>query len=75
MTQQQIENMFTYHPPFGTQQERYVTLRKLAKAFAENINALCPESNEKEIALRKLQSSVMWANASIALNEHEKERK
>lgn len=69
MTTEQIENIFTYHAPFGTQQERYVKLREKAKELAHLINDSCPESREKSIAITKLQESIQMANASIAINE------
>lgn len=65
-----IDKAFTYHPPKDqAQQEKYNTITKGFRLFAELIQALCPESPEKTIALRKLQESRMWANASIAINE------
>lgn len=69
MTPEQIENIFTYHPPFGTQQERYVKIRDAAKDLALLLNEACPESREKSISLTKLQECVQMANASIAINE------
>jgi hypothetical protein len=71
MTPEQIENTFTYHAPFGDQTARYEILRNLAKAFARAISASCPESREKSLAFTNLQQTVMWANASIAINEKE----
>ena len=69
MTQEQIDNIFTYHAPFGTQQGRYVSIRDKAKELALLINESCPESREKSLALTNLQQSVQMANASIAINE------
>lgn len=71
MTKDQIDNIFTYHAPFGTQQERYVRIREKAKELAYLINEDCPESREKSLALTNLQQSVQMANASIAINEKE----
>lgn len=71
MTSDQIDNIFTYHKPIGTQQARYETLRQLAGSLAHHLNQLCPESREKSLAITKLQEAVMWANASIAINETE----
>jgi hypothetical protein len=68
-----IENNFTYHPPIGNQQQRYVELREKAKELAYLIEALCPDSREKSLALTNLEQSVMWANASIARNENRAE--
>lgn len=69
MTAAQIDNIFTYHAPFGSQQERYVAIREQAKALAHLINGACPESREKSIALTQLQQAAQMANASIAINE------
>ena len=74
MTKAQIDNNFTYHPPSQSQQEKYVFLRDGAKELAYMINAFCPESREKSLALTKLEESIMWANASIARNEEGERR-
>lgn len=66
-----LENNFTYHKPFGSQPERYEIIRAKAKELAEVLVTLCPESRELSVALTELETSIMWANASIA--RHEKE--
>jgi hypothetical protein len=71
MEEAKISNIFTYHPPFGTQQSRYILIREDAKVLAHAINNSCPESREKSLAITSLQQTVMWANASIAINERE----
>lgn len=71
MTKEQIDNTFTYHKSFGSQTERYEELRLIARDLAHNINRHCPESREKSLALTNLQQAIMWANASIAINEKE----
>lgn len=71
MKLEEIERIFTYHKPFGTQQDRYSILRSYARALAIVINENCPESREKSLALTNLQQAIMWANASIAINEKE----
>ncbi len=65
---EQIENNFKYHPPKDGQADTYNELRAKAKEFAELINELCPDSREKSLAITELETSVMWANASIARN-------
>jgi hypothetical protein len=67
----EIDNIFTYHKPFGNQPERYIALRDKAKELALMISALCPDSREKSLAITSLQATVMWANAAIALHEVE----
>ena len=69
MTKEQIDNTFTYHAPKNDQTERYQRIREWAKELATVISRDCPESREKSLALTNLQQSVMWANASIAINE------
>lgn len=69
----QIERIFTYHPPFGDQAERYVKMRSEAKSLAATIQRSCPESREKALAITNLQQAIMWANAAIAINETQKE--
>jgi hypothetical protein len=63
---EQIENWFSYHPPDGGQQQKYVVIRDTAKHFAEVIVSACPPSADRTTALRTLRETVMWANASIA---------
>lgn len=63
-----VNNVFSYHTPTGDQPQRYEMIRSQAKIMAETINVITPGSPEKDIALRKLQEAVMWANASVALN-------
>lgn len=64
-----INNTFSYHAPKGDQAERYAVIRDTAKELAHIIEEKCPDSREKSLALTNLQQSVMWANASIAINE------
>ncbi len=64
-----LKKRFTYHPPIADQTQRYEDIRRNAYSLAGLIDALCPESREKSLALTKLDETVMWANASIARNE------
>ena len=64
-----IDNNFSYHAPKPGQPERYTAIRAKAKELAELIDAECPQSRERSIAMTNLEQSVMWANAAIARNE------
>jgi hypothetical protein len=64
-----IEIRFTYQPPKDGQPQRYELIRAKAKELAELIDDACPRSVEKARAMSELQSCVMFANASIAVNE------
>lgn len=69
MTKEQIDNLFSYHPPKGDQVARYNLIREKAREFAQIINENTPPSAEQTLAIRKLHDSVMQANAAIAVNE------
>ena len=69
LTKEQIFNIFTYHAPKDTQIGKYATLRAFARDMADVINDNCPESREKSLAITHLQTAIMFANASIAINE------
>ena len=64
-----VDQIFMYHAPKADQPARYVALREKAKELAVLIQASCPDSRERAVALTNLQQTVMWANASIAINE------
>lgn len=66
-----LDNNFMYHSPKNDQPEKYEAIRSKAKEFAELLTSLCPPSRELSVALTELETSVMWANASIARNEKE----
>lgn len=69
MINNELEKRFTYHAPKDGQPARYEHLRETAKAFAYLIEAKCPDSRERALALTKLEEVVFWANAAIARNE------
>ena len=68
MSNQTIENAFTYHAPKDEQTNKYNEIREKSKELAYLIDELCPNSREKALANTKLEESVMWANASISRN-------
>lgn len=67
--QAKLENDFVYHPPFGDQAARYQDIRDGAAVLTGIVLSHCPPSAERTLAQRKIQEAMMWANASIALNE------
>jgi hypothetical protein len=69
MKAEELENLFTYHAPIGSQQDRYIRIRAMAFDLATTINHACPESREKSLAITSVQQAAMWANAAIAINE------
>lgn len=69
MSKTDLDRIFTYHAPFSDQAGRYVILRNAAKAFAEAVEAHCPPSRERSLAITRIQEACQMANASIAVNE------
>ena len=64
-----LDSLFTHHPPNESQIQRYKAIRLAAKETAKLTVKLAPESEERKQALIHLRAFVMWANASIAINE------
>lgn len=69
MKHEDLDNIFTYHAPFGDQTARYQEIRAKAKELASMILTFCPPSREQSLAVTSVQQSVMWANAAIAIHE------
>lgn len=69
MTQQDIDNLFSYHPPKADQVGRYNLIREAAKKFAETIVENTRGSADQAAAIRKVREAMMTANAAIACNE------
>ena len=65
----ELNNVYTYHAPHGTQQDRYTDLRAKGKELAQLITDLTSQSREQSVALMNVQQAIMWANAAIAINE------
>lgn len=69
MDPKQIENNFKYH---STNKEAEKIRQSLAGNFMElafTMDALCPDSREKSVAMTYLETALLWADASIARNE------
>lgn len=71
MSSASLDRVYCYHPPFGTQQERYERIRAGAKVFAQIITDNSPASREQSVALTNVQQATMWTNAAVAINEHQ----
>jgi len=70
MDRTELENRFTYHPPSGTQAERYEKMRSNARELALFIVSVSRESREQSLALTNLDEVVFWTNAAIARREN-----
>jgi hypothetical protein len=65
----QIENSFTYHPPKGDQQARYVALREKAKELALLIADSVPAGRYQALALTHLEICSAMGNKGIACDD------
>jgi hypothetical protein len=63
-----LDEIFEYHPPTPGQRVRYEVLRAAAKHFARTILSNTPPSPDQSAAIRKLRECVMTANAAVALD-------
>ena len=70
-----LDRVYTYHPPYGDQPSRYGYIREAGKEFARLVVSTCPPSREQSVALTKIQETVFWANAAIAVNEIDPDEK
>lgn len=66
---EELKTRFTYHPPSGSQPDRYTDIREGGLVLAALIDESCPDSREKSLALTSVDQAVMWANAAIARRE------
>jgi hypothetical protein len=66
ITDEQLANWFTYHPPTDADVLRYSRIRKAALDLALEICECTPECADQTAAVRKVREAVMTANAAIA---------
>lgn len=64
-----IENWFSYHVPSEDKVAKYRNIRATARSLAFVIRDNTPPSADQMAALRKLRECVMTANAAIACEE------
>lgn len=67
ITQAQLDNWFTYHPPESDEQlEAYDRIRAAGKHLASTILKYTPPSADQSAAVRLVRSAVWTSNASVA---------
>ncbi len=69
MTEKELDNLFSYHPPKGNQVNRYNDIREVGRLFAKTILDSTPPGADQTAAIRKVREAVMTANAAIACGE------
>ena len=66
ITDDQLQNWFTYHAPTEGQPAKYEKLRHAGLELARTIVELTPPSADQTAAVRKVREAVFTANAAIA---------
>lgn len=66
ISQQDLDNWFTYHSPTPDQIPKYQEIREAGKKLAEAIVKNTPASADQSAAIRLVREAVMTANAAIA---------
>lgn len=64
-----LDNLFTYHPPKGDQAERYGKISAAAQEFARVVLENTPGCPDQTFAIRQIILARMLANQTIACNE------
>lgn len=67
ITEQNVDQVFKYHPPTEDQIPRYHEIREGARGFAKLLLRVVPRGADRSAALRHLRECVMNANAAVAL--------
>lgn len=68
-----MRKTFAYHKPGNDGLKKITTLRELFSQVADVIEAECPNSREKSVALTNLETTAMWAIKAVVCNDPESE--
>lgn len=69
MDKADIANRFKFHPAATDEKKQaHQTVRNTCLRLALDLNNQMPEGGEKEMAIKKLEEVMFWANAGIARN-------
>lgn len=62
---------FAYHKPSADGLKEIAKLRKAFSELHDLIEATCPHSREKSVALTELETTAMWAIKAVVCNDPE----
>lgn len=68
MTEEEIQNRMTYHPPTKVGITRHQILADRIGAAMQAVVDYCPEGRELALAITKLEEAKFWASAAVARN-------
>lgn len=68
ITDEQLDDLFTYHAPTPEQLPKYAAINAAAKAFARVVLDNTSPCADQSAALRQIRESRMTANMAVALD-------
>ncbi len=68
MTNEEIEEIFTYHTPQGEQVQAFQSLSDQYRSLAHNLASFGLGTTQKAEAIQRLLESLMWAEAHAAVS-------
>lgn len=64
-----IDKPFAYHKPSDNGMIRITELREGFSRLKDTIEAKCPSSRERSVAITELETSAMWAIKAVVFND------
>lgn len=63
-----IDEVFSFHPATPETGPIHDQIREICRSTAKDLDILMPECPEATLAIRKLQETMMFANAAVAIH-------
>jgi hypothetical protein len=64
-----MKKTYAHHKPSPAAVERIAEIRREFSRLHEHLEAGCPASRERSIALTELETAAMWAIKAVVLND------
>ena len=64
-----IDKPFAYHKPSESGLDKITALREKFSEVKAVIEATCPESRQRSVAITELETSAMWAIKAVVFND------
>lgn len=64
-----IDKPFAYHKPSDDGFKRITALRESFSRVKADIEACCPESRQRSVAITELETAAMWAIKAVVFND------
>ena len=64
-----IDKPYAYHKPSEEGLKKITVLRESYSRLQADIEACCPNSRQKSVAITELETSAMWAIKAVVFND------